>query len=182
MNAITIIVRFDSRSKRLQDTAIEHAENWRQRHATLIQEQNKWLRGMVPLGDVEGYSSDDDDSRVEEAVRGMGDGSCDEVADLQSGHSPKQESVAPSRATSARVSFKASEGDGAGAEDDRIWLEQTKEEVHKHTRMDLVTVGIWGRDLPVFLGTLVCSTDMALATPAPLGTMYVHCGCAINNR
>ena len=120
-------VRFDSRSKRLQDTAIEHAESWKQRHAALIQEQNKSLRGMSPLGDVEGYSSDDDG---EEVGRGMGDGSCDEVADLQRSQSQKQESVAPSRATSARVSFKAPQGDGVGAKDDRIWLEQTKEEVN----------------------------------------------------
>lgn len=126
-----MIVRFDSRSKRLQDIGIEYAENWKQSHTTLIQEQNKSLRSMPPLGDVEGYSSDEDGG---EMVRGMGDGSCDEVADLEGSQSQKQESVAPSRATSARVSFKASQSDdGVDAKDDRIWLEQTKEDVRTHT-------------------------------------------------
>lgn len=129
-NSYTLIVRFDSRSKRLQDAAIEHAETWKQKHTTLIQVENKSLQGMTALGEVEGYSSDDDDVDGEEAVRGIGDGSCDEVADLQRSHSQKQRSVAPSRATSARVSFKTHQGDSAGAENDRIWLEKTKEEVN----------------------------------------------------
>lgn len=129
-NSYTLIVRFDSRSKRLQDAAIEHAETWKQKHTTLVQVENKSLQGMTALGEVEGYSSDDDDVDGEEAVRGIGDGSCDEVADLQRSHSQKQQSVAPSRATSARVSFKTHQGDSAGAENDRIWLEKTKEEVN----------------------------------------------------
>ena len=133
-NSYTLIVRFDSRSKRLQDAAIEHAETWKQRHTTLVQVENKSLQCMTALGEVEGYSSDDDDGE-EEAVRGIGDGSCDEVADLQRSHSQKQESVAPSRATSARVSFKTHQGDSAGAQNDRIWLEKTKEEVNTRAWM-----------------------------------------------
>lgn len=129
-NSYTLIVRFDSRSKRLQDAAIEHAETWKQKHTTLVQVENKSLQGMTALGEVEGYSSDDNDDDGEEAVRGIGDGSCDEVADLQRNHSQKQQRVAPSRATSARVSFKTHQGDSAGAENDRIWLEKTKEEVN----------------------------------------------------
>ena len=141
-----MIVRFDSRSKRLQDTAIEYAENWKQSHAPLIQEQNKALRSMPPLGDVEGYSSDEDGGG--EMVRGMGDGSCDEVADLESSQSQKQESVAPSRATSARVSFRPAQGDGSvDAKDDQIWLEQTKEEVHTHTHTH--THSLWSLRLIV---------------------------------
>ena len=112
----------------LRNAALQYAEDRYSKNRSLYVEQDSILKKMSTLGHVEGYTDSHDEEDLE-MVRGMGDGSCDEGTD-QTGQPKKQDSVVPSRATSARVSFKT-----AGSEDDdmldkeKTWLETAQEQV-----------------------------------------------------
>ena len=89
------------------------------------------MRKMTPLGRVEGYGSDDEDT-ASDAVRerGMAEGSSEDMPSrTQSGAvgERKTDSIAPSRATSARVSFHTDTESTKTTEN--TWLENIEESV-----------------------------------------------------